>query len=176
LAGKKVQVISLEGWDGTAHIIATIQEGDKEPRRVKCESLRELCWGRPQWSPSSAMNLELGDFIFVSKQDEDVRRVGVIMEFASDDSGLIMHEFSSNIKTRTRWLPVWQRESKIESRRACPTGWVPHLIEVSLGDIQMAGKIQGEVLTDSTKRRLLAKGYYWALPATTAGAGSDPPD
>lgn len=170
LAGKKVEVLDLEGWDGTSHIIATIQEQGKEPRRVKCESLRELCWGRPQWSPTHAMNLELGDFIFVSIPSEDVRRVGIIMEFADDESSLIMHEYSSNIKTRSRWLPVWQKDSKVESRRICPKGWSPLLITVSLPDIQMAGKIQGEVLTDTTKRRLLAKGYYWALPPSTPGA------
>jgi hypothetical protein len=175
LGGKKVTVLSLEGWDGTTHIVANVQQEGKEPRRVKCEDLRELCWGRPQWSPSQALNIELGDFIFVSKPEEDFRRVGIIMEFAVDDLELVMHEYSSNTKTRTRWLPVWEKADKIESRRICPSGWTAHLVTLKHSDIQMSGKIKGEVLTDCTKRRLLAKGYYWALPVGSPGS-SEPPD
>jgi len=170
LGGKKVTVLSLEGWDGTTHIVANVQQEGKEPRRVKCEDLRELCWGRPQWSPSQALNIELGDFIFVSKPEEDFRRVGIIMEFAVDDSELVMHEYSSNTKTRTRWLPVWEKADKIESRRICPSGWSAHLVTLKHSDIQMSGKIKGEVLTECTKRRLLAKGYYWALPVGSPGS------
>ena len=47
-------------------------------------------------------------------------------------------------------------------------------MDLHLSDIEMVGKLEGEVLTDNTKRKLLAKGFYWALPVGTAGAADMP--
>ncbi len=168
LGGKKVQVLKLEGWDGSTHLVAQVQEQGKEPKRVKCQDLREMCWGRPQWSPSRAMNIDMGDFVFVSRTGEDFRRAGIIMEI--EDMEAVIHEYSTRQNLRTRWLPVWEQSGDIECRRACKEGWKPAIFTVQLDEVEMAGKIKGEVLSDDTKRRLLAKGYFWALPVGTAGA------
>ena len=166
--GKKVTVLDLEGYDGITHIIARVQEGDKPPFRVKCQDLREMCWGRPQWSPSIPLNINLTDVVFFSTPADDFNRVGLVMEIA--ESQLVVHEYSTNLKLRSRWRPIWERHDKFVVKKICPPGYSASLLEVSISDVEMVGKISGEVFQDNTKRRLIAKGFFWALPVGTPGS------
>ncbi len=114
------------------------------------------------------MNCEMGVFVFVARTGEDFRRDGIRRGVEGMEEGV--QEYSTRENVRGRWLSGWKQSGDIECRRACREGWKPAIFTVQLNEVEMAGKIKGEVLSDDTKRRLLAKGYFWALPVGTAGA------
>ena len=114
------------------------------------------------------MNVNVTDVVFFSTELDEFNHVGVVMEVSGTD--LVVHEYSTNLKLRSRWRPVWQKAGDLEVKKSCPSGYTPHLLGVSLKDVMLVGKMSGEVLSDNTKRRLLAKGFFWALPVGTPGS------
>jgi hypothetical protein len=168
LHGKKVEVLNLDGFDGLNHAVAQIKElATGKVNDVRCEDLRECCYGRPQWSPIKAWNLQIGDFVvFQGPQGPDDHRAAVVTDTSNDE--IQGHEYAANDK-RSRWLPVWIKSGcNDQGARKCPKGFKAHLMIVGPRDITLKGKIQGEVLSDDTKRRALAAGYDWILPKTAA--------
>jgi hypothetical protein len=172
--GKKVVVVDLEGWDGLTHIIARIQEADKPPFRVKCQDLSEMCWGRPQWSPALQLRVDITDVVFYTSVSDDFNHVGLVRDIQG--SGLTVHEYSTNPKLRSRWRPIWSKNSSLKVVKACPAGYAAHTVDIDMTDVMMVGKLSNEVFEDNTKRRLLAKGFYWALPVGTPGSSEQPGD
>ena len=160
MKGKSVEIMDLKGFNGTSHAVAVIAEEGKEPRAVKCEDLREKCWGRPQWEPIRSLESKIGSFILF--EDQDSRRGGVVMEVL--DTVAVVHEYCANEK-RTRWLPVWSHKKlKERIKQDCPDSFGQRLIEVEWAQIILIGKLSGMVMSDDTKRRAIAKGYDWAVP------------
>lgn len=170
--GKKVEVVSLDGWDGVTHMIAVVKEpGSDRTIKVKCQDLRERCWGRPQWKPMVPLGIALNNMVFCSPRESDYNHVGMAIEL--NDEYVLVHEYSTNPELRTRWRPMWESDDgALVCKRTCPSGFSAHVMRVQRPDVMMVGKMLKEVLTDDTKRRLLARGYFWALPVNTSGGAS----
>ena len=165
LHGKVVVVVDLEGFDGETHLIATVrEEGSTVDKRVKCQDLREMCWGRPQWSPQqTSLAMAISDFILFSSEGDEFNRGGLVRELSGGK--LIVHEYCANDK-RTRWLPLWNvADRKEKAAQKCPDGYSELLAEIDSDDVMLVGKLKGMVLSDNTKRRARAKGFDWALPS-----------
>ena len=105
LHGESVVVVGLESFDGITHLVASVRpaaDPDGVVKRVKCEDLREQCWGQPQWHPTLACKQIEGDFVFFEMPDTDVYHAGIVLQVNAD--ALVVHEWIPNIK-RTRWAP-----------------------------------------------------------------------
>jgi hypothetical protein len=115
--------------------------------------------------------VSITDVVFFSAEDDEYNHIGVAREVS--ETHVVVHEYSTNQKLRSRWRPIWTDGSEFRVRKICPDSWNQALMEVKLTDIMMVGKISGEVFEDNTKRRLLAKGFYWALPVGTPGSAEN---
>ena len=168
LHGRKVEVISLEGFDGINHLIAKIRElqyPDRPDRLVKCTDLSHMCWGRPQWTPILAAKYQVGNFILIDTDKDGVNRAAVILELMPNC--IVAQEYYAN-KQRTRWSPVWFTDDlgNESVKQKPPAGSTAKTMELQQEQIIFNGYIKGSMLSDETKRRLQSKGFDWALPPT----------
>ena len=167
LHGKKVKVINLRGYDGVNHLIADVcEEGTDKLIPVRCEDLRERCWGQPQWNPMQNIKCANSDFVVFNIDGSDIMRAGIVME--TTDVDVSIHEYHQNEK-RSRWLPLWCKPSvNDKAQKQCPDGYTSLIVAAKPDEIVLVGKLSGMVLSDDTKRRAIAQGFDWVLPLTAS--------
>ena len=115
--------------------------------------------------PALATKFQVGNFILIDTDDQGINRAAVILELLPDC--IIAQEYYAN-RQRTRWLPVWITDElgNETAKQKHPTGSSAKTITLQPDNIVYNGYIDKTTLTDETKRRLLAKGFDWALPPT----------